>query len=86
MSSPARKFAGAAPAYRKGSGPSLWVRIYAKRARRVATKIEFHFGGLFLRLGFIVTNLAAQNRAVARFYNKRDTAEQWIKEGKRRSR
>jgi hypothetical protein len=32
--------------------------------------------------GFIVTNLAADNRAVVRFYNKRGTAEQWIKEGK----
>jgi hypothetical protein len=31
---------------------------------------------------FIVTNLAASSRAVVRFYNKRGTAEQWIKEGK----
>jgi hypothetical protein len=30
----------------------------------------------------IVTNLTASNRAVVRFYNKRSTAEQWIKEGK----
>jgi hypothetical protein len=29
-----------------------------------------------------VTNLTASNRAVVRFYNKRGTAEQWIKEGK----
>jgi len=29
-----------------------------------------------------VTNLAALSRAVVRFYNKRGTAEQWIKEGK----
>ncbi len=33
-------------------------------------------------MGFIVTNLAAESRAVVRFYNKRGTAEQWIKEGK----
>ncbi len=33
-------------------------------------------------MGFIVTNLAASSRAVVRFYNKRGTAEQWIKEGK----
>jgi hypothetical protein len=32
-------------------------------------------------LGFIVTNLEAPSRAVVRFYNKRGTAEQWIKEG-----
>jgi hypothetical protein len=37
---------------------------------------------LFPRVGFIVTNLTASNRAVVRFYNKRGTAEQWIKEGK----
>jgi DDE family transposase len=32
--------------------------------------------------GFIVTNLAAASRAMVRFYNKRGTAKQWIKEGK----
>jgi len=53
-----------------------------RRARRVVAKVEFHFGELFPRVGFIVTNLAADNRAVVRFYNKRGTAEQWIKEGK----
>ena len=38
---------------------------------------------LFPRVGFIVTTLAADNRAVVRFYNKRGTAEQWkLKEGK----
>ena len=29
-----------------------------------------------------MTNLATDSRAVVRFYNKRGTAEQWIKEGK----
>jgi hypothetical protein len=53
-----------------------------KRVRRVAAKVEFHCGELFPRVGFIVTNLAASSRAVVRFYNKRGTAEQWIKEGK----
>ena len=33
-------------------------------------------------MGFIVTNLDTDNRAVVRFYNQRGTAEQWIKEGK----
>jgi hypothetical protein len=37
---------------------------------------------LFPRVGFIVTNLPLPNWAVVRFYNKRGTAEQWIKEGK----
>jgi Transposase DDE domain group 1 len=53
-----------------------------EQARRVVAKIEFHCGELFPRIGFIVTNLALDNRAVVRFYNKRGTAEQWIKEGK----
>src|SRR6202162_1815352 len=50
--------------------------------RRVVVKVEHHAGELFLRVGFIVTNLPLPNRAVVRFYNKRGTAEQWIKEGK----
>jgi hypothetical protein len=48
----------------------------------VAVKVEFHFGELFPRVVFIVTNLETDSRAVVRFYNKRGTAEQWIKEGK----
>ena len=51
-------------------------------ARRVVAKIEFHCGELFARVGFIVTTLETDSRAVVRFYNKRGTAEQWIKEGK----
>ena len=51
-------------------------------ARRVVAKVEHHVGELFPRVGFIVTNLLLPNRAVVRFYNKRGTAEQWIKEGK----
>jgi len=53
-----------------------------KRLRRVVAKVEFPCGELFPRVGFIVTNSAASSRAVVRFYNKRGTAEQWIKEGK----
>src|SRR3974390_994936 len=53
-----------------------------KSAGRLPTKVEFHFGELFPRVGFIVTNLEMPSRAVVRFYNKRGTAEQWIKEGK----
>jgi hypothetical protein len=55
-----------------------------KTARRVVAKVEFHFGELFPRVGFIATNLETDSRAVVRFYNKRGTAEQWIKEGKGR--
>ncbi len=53
-----------------------------KTARRVVAKVEHHSGELFPRVGFIVTNLTLPGRAVVRFYNKRGTAEQWIKEGK----
>jgi hypothetical protein len=56
-----------------------------KTARRVVVPlcgIEHHAGELFPRVGFTVTNLTLPSRAVVRFYNKRGTAEQWIKEGK----
>ncbi len=45
-------------------------------------KVEFHFGELFPRVGFIVTNLETDSRAVVRFDHGRGAAEQWIKEGK----
>jgi hypothetical protein len=37
-----------------------------KRARRVVAKVQFHFGELSPRLGFIVTNLETDSRAVVR--------------------
>jgi len=52
------------------------------RPRRVVTKVEWHRGELFPRVGFIVTNLSVQAKGVVHFYNGRGTAEQWIKEGK----
>ena len=53
-----------------------------KTARRVVAKVGHHLGELYPRVRFIVTNLTFPSRAVVRFYNKRGTAEQWIKEGK----
>jgi hypothetical protein len=50
--------------------------------RRIVAKVEHHQGELFPRIGFIVTNMTLPSRSVVRFYNKRGTAEQWIKEGK----
>jgi hypothetical protein len=76
------------PVGRPSQKPVVWYRGFLyqaaswKTARRVVAKIEFHFGELFPRIGFIVTNLETDSRAVVRFYNKRGTAEQWIKEGK----
>ena len=53
-----------------------------KKSRRVVAKIEWHAEELFPRVGFIVTNLRLKSSNVVKFYNKRGTAEQWIKEGK----
>jgi len=73
---------------RSSHKPIVWYKGFLyqaaswKTARRVVAKVEFHSGELFPRVGFIVTNLEMPSRAVVRFYNKRGTAEQWIKEGK----
>jgi hypothetical protein len=34
---------------------------------------------LFLRVVFLVTNLKGRSKQVVRFFNRRGTAEQWIK-------
>ena len=52
------------------------------KSRRVVAKIEWYAGELFPKIGFIVTNLRWKSSNVVKFYNKRGTAEQWIKEGK----
>jgi hypothetical protein len=76
------------PVGRPSHKPVVWHKSFLyqaaswKTARRVVAKVEFHFGELFPRVGFIVTNLETNSRAVVRFYNKRGTAEQWIREGK----
>jgi hypothetical protein len=76
------------PVGRPSHKPVIWYKSFLyqaaswKTARRVVAKVEFDFGELFPRVGFIVTNLETDSRAVVRFYNKRGTAEQWIKEGK----
>jgi len=53
-----------------------------QQPRQVAAKVEWHCGELFPRVGFVVTNLRAKPQAAVAFYNRRGTAEQWIKEGK----
>jgi hypothetical protein len=50
--------------------------------RRVVAKIEWYAGELFPRVNFVVTNLRWKSSNVVKFYNKRGTAEQWVKEGK----
>jgi hypothetical protein len=76
------------PLGRPSHKPVVWYKSFLyqaqswKRARHVVAKVEFHWGELFPRVRFIVTNLETDSRAVVRFCNKRGTAEQWIKEGK----
>ncbi len=76
------------PVGRPSHCPVVWYKGFLyqaaswKIARRVVAKVEFHLGELFPQVGFVVTNLEMPSRAVVRFYNKRGTAEQWIKEGK----
>lgn len=76
------------PVGRPSYKPVVWYKSFLyqaaswKTARRVVAKVAFHLGELFPRVGFIVTNLETDSRAVLRFYNKRGTAEQWIKAGK----
>ncbi|OLD61576.1 MAG: hypothetical protein AUI53_05200 [Acidobacteria bacterium 13_1_40CM_2_60_7] len=60
----------------------LYQAVSWKTARRMVAKVEHHLAELFPRVGFILTNLTLPRRAVVRFYNKRGTAGQWIKEGK----
>jgi len=52
------------------------------KPRRVVAKVEWHPGELFPRVGFVVTTLTVPDERVFEFYNRRGTAEQYIKEGK----
>ena len=76
------------PVGRPPQRPIVWYDDFHYQAaswqgpRRVVAKVEWHCGELFPRVGFVVTNLRAKPQAVVEFYNRRGTAEQWIKEGK----
>ena len=76
------------PVGRPSEQPIVWYHSFDyqaaswEKSRRVVAKIEHHKGELFPRVGFIVTNLGGGAASVVWFYNKRGTAEQWIKEGK----
>lgn len=70
------------PVGRPSHKPLVWYKSFLYRAaswkteRPVVAKIEFHCGELFPRVGFIVTNLVTDSRAVMRSNNKCGTAEQ----------
>ncbi len=76
------------PVGRPPKRPIVWYHDFRyqaaswQRPRRVVAKVAWHCGELFPRVGFVVTNLRAKPQAVVEFYNRRGTAEQWIKEGK----
>jgi|SRR5208283_3782722 hypothetical protein len=46
-----------------------------RKARRVVAKVEFHFGELFPRVGFIVTNLETESRRTARDGSQRKSSQ-----------
>lgn len=72
--------------------PSGGLRVYYRdfryqagawdEKRRVVAKVEWRAGELFPQVGFIATNLTWSLKRVVKFYNKRGTVENWIKEGK----
>jgi hypothetical protein len=53
-----------------------------KKPRRVVAKVEWHPGELYPCVCFIVANLTRPAERVGAFYNRRNTSEQWIGEGK----
>jgi len=76
------------PVGRPSRKPKVFFHDFSYRAaswkssRRVIAKVEWHIDELFPRIGFIVTNMSRTPENVVRFYNKRGTCEQDIKEGK----
>ena len=52
------------------------------KPRTVVAKVKWYCDELLPRVGFIVTNMRGGAKPVIDFYNRRGTAEQWIKEGK----
>ena len=50
------------------------------RPRHVAAKIEWHWGELYSRVGFMVTNTARPAANAVAFYNKRRTCELWMEQ------
>lgn len=67
------------PVYGQDNGASIGYF-----ARGVMAKVEFHFGELLPRMGYIMAALETDSLAAVRFYyNKRGTADQSIKEGRR---
>ena len=51
------------------------------KPRTVVAKVQWHHDELFARIGFVVTNMRGGAKPVIDFYNRRGSAEQWIKEG-----
>jgi len=56
--------------------------MFIRFERNEDARIELHFGELFPRVGFNVTNLETDSRPVVGFYNKQGAAEQRMKGGR----
>ena len=76
------------PVGRPSHKPVVWYKGFLyqaaswKTARRVVAKVEFHCWRTVPARGLHRDQPGDGQPAVVRFYNKRGTAEQWIKEGK----
>lgn len=68
---------------RRISGDFEYQAASRDKPRRVVAKVEWRPGEVFPRVGFAVTNLPMDPDRIIHFYNRRGTAEQHIKEGKR---
>jgi hypothetical protein len=71
------------PVGRPSHKPVVWYKNFLyqaaswKTARRVVAKVEFHFGELFPRVGFIVTN-SGSNQAGWMYNGRRQKAKREI--------
>jgi hypothetical protein len=71
------------PVGRTSHKPVVWYKGFLyqaaswKTARRVVAKVEFHFGELFRRVRFIVTNLETPAESVRKLVGIRSVAKVW---------
>jgi hypothetical protein len=66
------------------SGNQLTIARPATKREGTAAKVKLHPGGLYPRIGLIVTNMSRPAGNVV-LYNKRGTAKQWIEDSTGRS-
>lgn len=69
------------PVERLYTNSTYQARSWSK-PRRVLAEVEWYLCELFPGVGFVITTLTVSEERVFEFYNRRGTAEQYIKEGK----